>query len=86
LLTDWDKMSNVYREPSIDVSYQVLVQLAKLFQRRVFRNRTIRNKHWLWRSCLLTDQDEMSNMVSDIGSVHWVSNFALAHETVGILC
>jgi hypothetical protein len=27
-------MSNLYREPSIDVSYQVLVHLAKRFQRR----------------------------------------------------
>jgi hypothetical protein len=34
LLTDWDKMSTLYREPSIDASYQVLVHLAKLFQRR----------------------------------------------------
>jgi hypothetical protein len=29
-------MSNLYREPSIDVSYQVLVHLAKRFQRRRF--------------------------------------------------
>jgi hypothetical protein len=33
---DRDKMSNIYREPSIDVSYQVLVHLAKRFQRRRF--------------------------------------------------
>jgi hypothetical protein len=31
---DWDKMNNLYRELSIDVSYQVSVHLAKLFQRR----------------------------------------------------
>ena len=31
---DWDKMSNLYRGPSIDASYQVSVQLAKGFQRR----------------------------------------------------
>ena len=34
LLTDRDKMSNIYRGPSIDASYQVLVHLAKGFQRR----------------------------------------------------
>jgi hypothetical protein len=34
LLTDRDKMSNLYRGPSIDASYQVSVHLAKLFQRR----------------------------------------------------
>ena len=31
---DWDKMSNLYRGPSIDASYQVSVHLAKGFQRR----------------------------------------------------
>jgi hypothetical protein len=31
---DWDGMSNLYRGPSIDASYQVLVHLAKWFQRR----------------------------------------------------
>jgi hypothetical protein len=33
---DWDKISNLYRGPSIDASYQVSVQLAKRFQRRRF--------------------------------------------------
>jgi hypothetical protein len=36
LLTDWDEMSNLYRRPSIDASYQVSVHLAKRFQRRRF--------------------------------------------------
>ena len=31
---DRDEMSNLYREPSIDASYQVSVHLAKQFQRR----------------------------------------------------
>ena len=34
LLTDRDKMSNLYRGPSIDASYQVSVHLAEGFQRR----------------------------------------------------
>jgi hypothetical protein len=33
---DRDEMSNLYREPSIDASYQVSVHLAKQFQRRRF--------------------------------------------------
>jgi hypothetical protein len=33
---DRDKMSNLYREPSMDASYQVSVHLAKRFQRRRF--------------------------------------------------
>jgi hypothetical protein len=36
LFTDRDKMSNLYRGPSIDASYQVSVHLAKWFQRRRF--------------------------------------------------
>ena len=36
LLTDRDKMSNLYRETSIDASYQVSVHLSKWFQRRRF--------------------------------------------------
>jgi hypothetical protein len=34
LLTDRDEITNLYREPSIDASYQDLVQLAKQFQGR----------------------------------------------------
>jgi hypothetical protein len=33
-LTDQDEKSNLYRGPSIDTSYQLLVHLAKQFQRR----------------------------------------------------
>jgi hypothetical protein len=55
-------MSNLYRETSIDASYQVSVHLAKRFQRRrIFINQPIRNKNCLWRPCLLMDWDEMSN-------------------------
>ena len=31
---DRDEMSNLYREPTIDASYQVLLHLAEGFQRR----------------------------------------------------
>ena len=34
LLMDQDKMSNLYRGPSIDASYQVSLHLADRFQRR----------------------------------------------------
>jgi hypothetical protein len=34
LLTDRDEMSNLYRGPAMDASYQVLVHLATWFQRR----------------------------------------------------
>ena len=59
-------MSNLYRRPSIDVSYQVSVNLDKWFQgRRFFLNRPIRNKNCLWRPCLLMDRDEMSNLYKE---------------------
>ena len=59
---DRDKISNLYREPSIDASYQVSVHLGKRFQRRrFFRNQPIRNKNCLWWPFLLMDRDEMSN-------------------------
>jgi hypothetical protein len=54
-------MSKLYRGPFKDASYQVLINFAKLFQRRrFFRNQPIRNKNCLWRPCLITDRDEMS--------------------------
>jgi hypothetical protein len=36
LLTDQDEMSNLYREPSIDASYQDSVHLNKCFRKRRF--------------------------------------------------
>jgi Zn-finger protein len=63
LLMDRDKMSNLYRGPAIDASYQVSVHLAKWFQkRRLLRNKPIRNKNCLWWPCLLKDRDNMSSL------------------------
>ena len=72
-LTDPDEMSNLYRGPSIDASYQVSVHLAEKFQRRrlkcekltekkIIKNRPIKNKNCLWRPCLLMDRDKMCNL------------------------
>ena len=58
-----NRMSKCHRGPSNDASYQVSIHLANRFQRRrFFRNQPIRNKNCLWRPCLLTDRDEMSNL------------------------
>ena len=63
LLTDRDKMSNLYRGPSIDAFYQVSVNLAKQFQRRRFKkNHPIRNKNCLWWPCLLMGRNKMCNL------------------------
>ena len=56
-------MSDLNRGHSIDASYQVSVYLANRFQRRrFFRNQPIRNNNCLWRPCLLTDQNKISNI------------------------
>ena len=53
-------MSNLYRGPSNDASYQVLIHLARRFQRRrCFFKSTNQKQEW---PCLLTDQDEMSKL------------------------
>jgi len=53
LLMDQIEMSNLFRGPSIDASYQILAHLAKRFQmKRLFRNQPIRNKNCLWWPCL----------------------------------
>jgi hypothetical protein len=39
-------MTNLYRGPSIDASYQVSVQLAKQFQRRRFYKSTNQKQEW----------------------------------------
>ena len=62
MLTDRDKMSILYRGPSIDASYQVSVLLAKRFQEKILKIRPIRNKNSLWQPCLLMDRDKMSNL------------------------
>jgi hypothetical protein len=63
LLMDRDEMSNLYRGPSIDASYQVSAHLTKRSQRRRFKkNWPIRNKNCLWQPCLLMDRDEISSL------------------------
>jgi hypothetical protein len=59
---DRDEMSILYREPPIDASYQVLVHLAKQFQRRGILKISQSETSRLWRPCLLTDRDEMSTL------------------------
>jgi hypothetical protein len=61
LLTDLDKMCNVYRGPSIDASYQVSVHLAKGFQRRRIKCETLTDDRTTGNSCFwLADLNKSS--------------------------
>jgi hypothetical protein len=73
-------MSILYREPSIDTSYQVSVHLAKRFQRRrFFRNQPIRNKNGLWWPYLLTDQELCQMNRHLVGSIYGRFSIKNAH-------
>ena len=47
LLMDRDEMSNLYRRPSTDASYQVSVHLAKQFRKRRFKKKSANQKQEL---------------------------------------
>ena len=50
-----------YRGPSIDAFLSSFGSFGKVVsEEKIFRNRPIRNKNYLWWPCLLMDQDEMS--------------------------
>ena len=56
-------MSNSHRGPSIDSSFQGSFYLTKLCQsRRFLEIDQSEKKNCLWRSCLLTDWDKISNI------------------------
>ena len=55
-------MSILYKGPFTDGFYQIFIHLAKQLQRTFITNQSIRNKNCLWRPCLITDRDEMSNL------------------------
>jgi hypothetical protein len=76
-------MSNLYRGPFIDASYQVSVHFGQaVSEEKILKNRSIRNNNCLWRPCLLMDRDEMSNLYRESpidasyqASVHLVEGF-----------
>jgi hypothetical protein len=47
LLTDQDRMNNIYSKSYIDASYQVSVYLAKRFQRGIFFKKSTNQKQEL---------------------------------------
>ena len=61
ILWDRDEMSNFYIRPSIVAFTKFWFIWLRSFRGEYFKNLPIRNKNRLWRPCLLTDRDEMSN-------------------------
>jgi hypothetical protein len=53
---DRDEMSNLYRGPSTDASYQVSVHLAKWFQRRRFLKICMEITTWPPQAILVSDR------------------------------
>jgi hypothetical protein len=82
-LTDWDDMCKLYRETSIDASYQVSFYLTKLLQRRILLE--IDQSETRTTCCghvCNTNRDDMSNFhrgpkidVSCQASFHLVKRF-----------
>ena len=62
MLTDQNGMSNLYRGPSIDVSYQVSVYLDKLCQSRRFLEIDQSETRIACGGHELMDRDKMSNL------------------------
>jgi hypothetical protein len=58
---DQNEMSNLYRRPSIDASYQVLVHLANLFQRRFLEINQSETRKVLYKDCSFRP-DPLTNM------------------------
>ena len=60
LLMNRDKMSNLYRGPSICFLPSFGSFGKAVSEEKIFKNRPTRNKNCLWQPCLLTDRDEIS--------------------------
>jgi hypothetical protein len=75
LLMDWDEMSNLYRGPSIDASYQVSVHLVEGFQRHIS---VIQFRYHLWKviykDCSFRP-DWFTNIATTENSCFWLVNF-----------
>ena len=94
LLMDRDKMSNLYREPSIDASYQVSVRMVEGFQRRRLkcekltddRRRTPsdgKSSHCLWQDELkIKSKSILSSLVPIITLMQYSINNSLFYLNI----
>jgi hypothetical protein len=75
LLIDRDKMSYLYRGPSIDASYQVSVHLAARFQRRRLKCEKLTDDRRMTpsdgKSSLCLWQGELKNVIMECGLTYF---------------
>ena len=62
MLTDWDKISNLYKRTFHRCFLPSFGSFGHAVSEEILRNRPIRNKNRLWWPCLLMDRDKMSNL------------------------
>ena len=61
MFTDWDTISNLIEDFLSMLSAKFRFNLGSGLRREdFFRNRSIRNKNYLWLPCLQTDRDKIS--------------------------
>jgi hypothetical protein len=76
LLTDMDEMSNLYRGPTMDASYQVSVHLAKRFPRRRFKKKLTNHKQELTVVAMFVNGSRRNEQDASYQvSVHLASGF-----------
>jgi hypothetical protein len=73
LLMDRDKISNLYRGPSIDASYQVSVHLAEGFQRRRWKCETLTDGKW-WQKVTLPLARWAKKKITCYVNIVWVQS------------
>ena len=61
--SDWKEMGKVYKGPSTDVPYQILIQLAKLvLEEKILNVSANQKKNRPWRPRFSSDRDKMGKL------------------------
>ena len=69
LLMDRDEMSNLYQRTIHRCFLTSFGSFGQAVSEKIFKNRPNGNKNCLWRPCLLTDRDKISNLTEDLPQI-----------------